>query len=65
MDAGVLILSGLDADGVLQAIGAVTSQQGRASAVDDYAGAGSVSRKVLNTILSYTHYVRRTVWREH
>lgn len=65
MDAGVLILSGLDEEGVLQAIDAVTTLQESPSPVGDYADAGSVSRKVLNTILSYTHYVRRTVWSEH
>ena len=64
MDAGVLILSGLDPDGVLQAIETVTAHQGKPSPVGDYADAGFVSRKVLNTILSYTQYVRRTVWRE-
>jgi len=65
MDAGVLILSGLDAEGVLQAMATVTTQETKASRVEDYADAGAVSRKVLNTILSYSHYVRRTVWREY
>lgn len=62
MDAGVLILSGLDRDGVIQAVAAVTDQKREPGRVADYADAGSVSRKVLNTILSYTHYINRTVW---
>lgn len=62
MDAGVLILSGLDRDGVIQAVEAVTRQASAASPVSDYAQAGPVSRKVLHAILSYTHYVDRTVW---
>lgn len=65
MDAGVLILSGLDPDGVNQAVSAVTAQDVSPSLVNDYACAGPVSRKVLNLILSYTHYINRTVWSKH
>ncbi|RME59717.1 UDP-N-acetylglucosamine 2-epimerase (non-hydrolyzing), partial [Candidatus Parcubacteria bacterium] len=62
MDSGVLIMSGLDRDSVVQAVHSVTRQSCPAASVSDYANAGSVSRKVLNAILSYTHYVNRTVW---
>ncbi len=64
MDSGVLILSGLEPAMVIRAVDAVTRQRAKAVSVPDYALAGSVSRKVLNVILSYTHYVNRTVWFE-
>jgi UDP-N-acetylglucosamine 2-epimerase (non-hydrolysing) len=63
MDAGVLIMSGLQSERVLQAIAVVTAENSSQQPVDDYA-AGSVSRKVLHTILSYTDYIKRTAWRE-
>jgi UDP-N-acetylglucosamine 2-epimerase (non-hydrolysing) len=63
MDAGVLIMSGLQSERVLQAVAVVTAETTRQQSVDDYA-AGNVSRKVLHTILSYTDYIKRTVWRE-
>ncbi len=62
MDAGVLILSGLEREDVIRSVTAVTAQTTAAGPVPDYSGAGAVSRKVLNAILSYTHYVNRTVW---
>jgi len=63
MDAGVLIMSGLQSERVLQAIAAVTAETTSRQTVTDYTS-GSVSRKVLHTILSYTDYIKRTVWRE-
>ena len=62
MDSGVLIMSGLEKAGVLQAVKAATGNRVKAEPVDDYQ-AGAVSRKVLNIILSYTAYIQRTVWR--
>jgi UDP-N-acetylglucosamine 2-epimerase (non-hydrolysing) len=67
MEEGVLILSGLKADRVLQSIDIVTSHIGH-----EYAGSGLVtdynvlnlSDKVVKIIISYTDYVMRTVWRE-
>jgi UDP-N-acetylglucosamine 2-epimerase (non-hydrolysing) len=63
MDAGVLIMCGLRAADVLQAIAAVTREGRAVPAVPDYESAG-VSDKVLHAILSYTDYVNRTVWRK-
>jgi len=65
MDEGVLIMSGLKADRVIQSIEIVTSQfredGSSLGKVDDYR-ADNVSKKVLRIIMSYTDYVNRTVW---
>lgn len=67
MEEGVLIMSGLKADRVLQSIDVVTSVKDREYSdiglVPDY-NASNVSEKVVRIIISYTDYVRRTVWRE-
>jgi UDP-N-acetylglucosamine 2-epimerase len=65
MDAGTLIMSGLKAERVLDAVKVITSQY-RADErilppVADYE-AGAVSKKVLRIVMSYTDYVNRTVW---
>jgi len=62
MDAGTLIMVGYDADRLLSAVTVSVNRTSSASSISDYQG-GAVSRKVLNIILSYTDYVRRTVWR--
>lgn len=66
MDEGTLIMSGLAADNVLQAIDVVTHQAPGTRVtkrVSDYE-ADNVSHKVLRIILSYTDYVNRVVWRK-
>ncbi len=67
MDAGVLIMSGLKKDRVLEAIDVVISQheakEGIRRIVMDYE-ADNVSQKVVKIILSYTDYIKRTVWRD-
>ncbi len=66
MDEGVLIMSGLRPERVIQSIQVVTSQFEREGyepgRVADYDG-GQVSKKVVRTIYSYVDYVNRTVWR--
>jgi UDP-N-acetyl-L-fucosamine synthase len=67
MEEGAVILTGLDASLVLQALD-VAMQQSRGDERDlrlvaDYT-ADNVSEKIVRIILSYTGYVRRTVWRE-
>jgi UDP-N-acetylglucosamine 2-epimerase (non-hydrolysing) len=66
MDDGVLIMSGLAPERVLQAV-AIVVAQGRARPgpreVGDYA-VSDVSQKVVRVIMSYTDYVSRTVWRK-
>ena len=67
MDEGTLIMCGLKADSVLKAVDVVTRQASdneRVFAlVPDYQ-VNNVSKKVLRTILSYTEYVNRIVWRK-
>ncbi len=65
MDVGTLIMCGLKAQGVLEAIDVVTSQQvkgaRRFALVPDY-DVDNVSQKVVRIILSYIDYINRTVW---
>ena len=65
MDVGTLIMSGLKRHGVLEAVRVILGQHDRGrcaiQSVQDYEG-GSVSKKVLRVVLSYTDYVNRTVW---
>lgn len=65
MDAGVLIMCGVQPEAVLDAV-SVTLERPYARApqlplVNDYHG-GAVSEKVVNIVLSYIDYVNRTVW---
>lgn len=64
MDEGTLIMCGLEAPAVLEAVRIVTAQHQPARAfrmVADYEPA-NVSQKVVRIIASYTDYVNRTVW---
>lgn len=67
MDAGVLIMSGLRAERVREAIDIVTTQfseNGLSQKVEDYK-AECLSKKVVRIIQSYTEYINRTVWNKH
>jgi UDP-N-acetylglucosamine 2-epimerase (non-hydrolysing) len=65
MDAGTLIMSGLQKDRVLDAVRVVLSQHvnfNRAMhLVHDYE-LEAVSKQVLRVVMSYIDYVNRTVW---
>jgi UDP-N-acetylglucosamine 2-epimerase (non-hydrolysing) len=65
MDEGTMIMCGLKASTVMDAIDTVVSQHSRNERrfrlVPDY-DVDNVSKKVLRIILSYTDYVNRTVW---
>lgn len=65
MDQGTLIMSGLNADRVMDAIDAVTGQlqddHNYNCIVDDY-NIDRVAKKVVRIIMSYTDYINRTVW---
>jgi UDP-N-acetylglucosamine 2-epimerase (non-hydrolysing) len=65
MDEGVLIMSGLKAERVLDAVRVATRQHNKAERtfriVPDYE-CGAVSKKVLRVVLSYTDFVNREVW---
>ena len=67
MDVGTLIMSGLDPNRVVDSVRVVTSQArthpSAPDTVPDYETA-DVSRRVVRIILSYTGYVRRTVWQD-
>jgi UDP-N-acetylglucosamine 2-epimerase (non-hydrolysing) len=65
MDEGTLIMSGLAAERVIEAVETVTTQfhrdVHRTRVVPDY-DVDDVSKKVVRIILSYTDYVNRRVW---
>lgn len=67
MDEGVLIMSGLKRQPVLDAVRVVLSQHDPKNrvipVVPDYQ-AGPVSKQVVRIVLSYTDYINRTVWRK-
>lgn len=67
MDSGITILSGPRAERVLQsvfaAVGMAAEKNTGFNSVPDYE-IPNVSDKVVKIILSYTDYVRRTIWRE-
>lgn len=65
MDEGTLIMTGLNANRILESIEVVTSQfsadNNVIKTIPDYE-TENVSKKVLRIILSYTDYINRTVW---
>jgi UDP-N-acetylglucosamine 2-epimerase len=65
MDQGVLIMSGLKPERVLEAVQIVTAQHNQAKRfnkiVPDYEG-GAVSKKVLAIVLSYVDFINHRVW---
>ncbi len=64
MDEGVLIMTGLRKARVLESVRVIRAQRHeRFHAPMDY-GPDNVSKKVVRIILSYTDYVKRTVWFE-
>jgi len=67
MDEGVLIMSDLKADSVLNSISITLDLHNESSRafkiVDDY-DVNNVSKKMIKIIHSYTGYINRTVWRK-
>jgi UDP-N-acetylglucosamine 2-epimerase len=68
MEEAAVMMTGLDLDRVEQGL-AILAEQGRGDdrtlrLVDDYS-MPNVSDKVVRLIVSYTDYVRRTVWKEY
>lgn len=65
VDEGVLIMSGLKRERVLDAVSVIISQakefKDQVQPVFDYQG-GAVSKKILRAVISYTDYINRTVW---
>lgn len=66
MDEGVLIMTGLKRERVLDCVRITMAQHAKGAravrVVPDYEG-GLVSQKVLRIVLSYTGFVNRVVWR--
>lgn len=66
MDEGVLIMSDLDPDSVLNSISVVLEQYDDDERIFNIVGdydVDNVSKKIVRIIHSYTGYVNRTVWR--
>lgn len=67
MEEGAVIMTGLDLENIREGMSILASQgrgpERRLRMVSDY-DAPNVSEKVVRIILSYTHYVNRTVWRK-
>ena len=65
MDAGTLVMSGLQKVPVIEAVKIIIAQHDKTKRtmpqVADYEG-GPVSKKILRIVLSYTDYVNRTIW---
>ncbi len=68
MEEGVVALTGLSAERVLQGLAVIDDRAARGADAPripaDYA-VPNVSSKVVTVVLSYTDYVRRTVWKEY
>ena len=67
MDEGTLVMSGLATERILDAVKLVTAEHQRQKriipVVSDYPKP-SVSKQVVRIVLSYTDYIRRTVWHQ-
>ncbi len=63
MDSGVVVMSGLTSERVIESIDIVTSQYKESipSEIEDYQNE-KVSHQVVKIIQSYTDYINRTVW---
>ena len=64
MDEGTLIMSGVEEQGILDAVKVVTDQNVKMNPVADYQ-APHLASKVVRIILSYTDYINRTVWKRY
>lgn len=64
MDEGTLIMSGVEEQGILDAIKVVTDQNVKMNPVADYQ-APHLASKVVRIILSYTDYINITVWKRY
>jgi UDP-N-acetylglucosamine 2-epimerase (non-hydrolysing) len=64
MEQAVVMMTGLNSERVLQALDLLAVQQSRPRLPSDYA-VPDVAEKVVRIIVSYTDYVRRTVWKDY
>jgi UDP-N-acetylglucosamine 2-epimerase (non-hydrolysing) len=64
MEEGAVMMTGLGLERVLQGLAILEGQAGHGVRLPADYDVPDVSRKVVRIILSYTDYVRRTVWKE-
>lgn len=68
MDAGVLIMSGMKANTVLDAVRVITTQFAKSTTsilpVSDYQN-HQVSKQIVRIVLSYVDYINRVVWSKY
>ena len=67
MDEGTLVMSGLKAERILEAVALITSQRDKEKRTTQVVGDYQkpfVSKQVSRIVLSYTDYVNRMVWRK-
>lgn len=64
MEQAVVMMTGVGSTRALQALDVLAVQEARPQLPADYA-VPDVSAKIVRIILSYTDYVRRTVWNKH
>lgn len=66
MDTGILIMTGLKKEKVLEGVKVILSQRNKTgktmSDIQDYTYNSSVSKQILRVVLSYIDYVNRIVW---
>ena len=63
MDSGVLIMSGLNSERVIESIKISTDSSFKIADIEDYR-LENVSQQVIKVVQSYTDYINRTVWRK-
>lgn len=65
VDSGVLIMSGLKKEKILQAVDIITKQFAyrEAPVVEDYKG-GIVSKKIARIVMSYIEYINDNIWKK-
>ncbi len=64
MDEGILIMSGLESNNVLNAIDVITSQNHNHNRIVNDYDVENVSEKIVRIILSYVDFINRTVWKK-
>lgn len=64
MDGGILIMTGLKTERILESLDIMMSQRNMCKTVKDY-NINFVSKKVVNIIQSYSDYVNKVVWRKN
>ncbi|MFM7365110.1 MAG: non-hydrolyzing UDP-N-acetylglucosamine 2-epimerase [Cuspidothrix sp.] len=68
MDAGILIMSGMKANRVLESVKVITTQFAKSTTsvlpVSDYQN-DQVSKQIIRIVFSYVDYINRVIWSKH